>query len=161
MLKTILARTDPLTTESVVDQILLDEEQQISDSGSTASTFFAKAKRGRRDQHEKCEHNSCDKPEKKKTCMCCQFNGHNITECRKLKKELEDAKSNSKKDNSSSKSLALVKLKPKKASAKLAIADDNSDNSASDSSSNTVHVMISLYDYKDVGNQWIMDSGMS
>jgi hypothetical protein len=87
-LKKILSNTKPsdMTTENVMSQIVLDEQQRVRESGTSASAFFAKISKKGKGPKDK----SADKA--KKQCTHCKFRGHNVKECRKLKKEKEEAK---------------------------------------------------------------------
>jgi hypothetical protein len=113
-LKKILSNTKPsdMTTKHVTSQIVLDKQQCVHESGTSATAFFAKiAKkgRGRRD----------DKPgDKKKKCTQCKIRGHEASECRKLKHKKEEA--------AQSKGTTAAPAKPA-ASAKVAVADPSDD----------------------------------
>ena len=76
-LKKILSNTKPsdMTTENVMSQIVLDEQQRVRESGTSASAFFAKvAKKGKGAKDK-----SADKA--KKQCTHCKFCGHDVKEC--------------------------------------------------------------------------------
>jgi hypothetical protein len=153
-LKKILSNTKPsdMTTEHVTSQIVLDEQQCVHESGTSATAFFAKITkkgRGRRD----------DKPgDKKKKCTHCKIRSHEASECRKLKHEKEEA--------AQSKGTTAAPAKPA-ASAKVAVADPSND---------VVHVFTAftaepiLCDNKafalrarsaQASQRWIVDSGAS
>ena len=87
-LKKILSNTKPsdMTTENVMSQIVLDKQQRVHESGTSASAFFAKISKKDKGPKDK----SADKA--KKQCTHCKFRGHNVKECQKLKKEKEEAK---------------------------------------------------------------------
>src|SRR5258707_3842301 len=63
-------------------QILNDEQHRIRESGAGATAFFAKASKKTKESKEKEEKG-------KKYCMHCDIRGHNVSDCRKLKKEKE------------------------------------------------------------------------
>jgi transposase InsO family protein len=87
-LKTILSNTPPsqLTVKEITSRILLDEQTRIQESGVSATAFFARAaKKG------KSKDKSGDK--RKKKCTHCHKLGHEVGECRKLKRE-QEAKGN-------------------------------------------------------------------
>jgi hypothetical protein len=153
-LKKILSNTKPsdMTTEHVTSQIVLDKQQHVHESGTSATVFFAKiAKkgRGRRD----------DKPgDKKKKCTHCKIRSHEASECQKLKHEKEEA--------AQLKGTTAAPAKPA-ASAKVAVADP---------SDNVVHVFTVFTaepfpcDNKafalgarsaQASQRWIVDSGAS
>ena len=83
-LKTILANSivEPTLAEVKV-QILNDEQRRIRELGAGATTFFAKASKKTKESKEK------EKEKGKKYCMHCDICGHNVSDCRKLKKEKE------------------------------------------------------------------------
>jgi len=88
-LKIILSTTNvtDLSSEYVKSQIILDEQHCIRDSGVGATTFFAKAsKKGK--GNKKLEEKA------KKLCTHCNIWGHEVGECRKLKKQQEGKASN-------------------------------------------------------------------
>jgi hypothetical protein len=151
-LKILLTDTQATAiTADVKARILRDEQRRIIESGSTAAAFFAKA--GKKPQRRERRERTVDRPaiNNNKTCTHCKFSGHDILECRKLKRALEDAR-----DSES---------KLPKSSAKLAITDGrdgdggDSDTETTISSTETARAMVSLSDHEDIGNQWILDSG--
>ena len=76
-LKKILSNTKPsdMTTENIMSQITLDEQQHVHESGTSASTFFAKiAKKGKGTKDK-----SGDKP--KKHCTHCKMHNHKVKDC--------------------------------------------------------------------------------
>ena len=92
MLKTLLTDTQAtVTTADMKARILRDEQCCIVESGGTAAMFFARAgkKAQRSERHEKL----VERPTNNKNCAHCKLGGHDILECRKLKKALEDTKS--------------------------------------------------------------------
>ena len=151
-LKTLLTDTQATaTTANVKARILRDEQCRVIESGGTTAAYFAKA--GKKPQCGERRERTAKRPttNSNKTCAHCKFSGHDILECRKLKRALEDAK------DSDSKS--------PKSSAKLAITDGrdgdggDSDMETTISTTETARAMVSLLDHEDIGNQWILDSG--
>jgi hypothetical protein len=144
-LKTVLANNPVLTTRDVKLRIINDERRRITKSGSrNAAAYYAKVNKG------KCSDKDKDKGKSdKKRCAHCNFWGHDISECRKLKKERE--KEDDKKAD------ATPKSKSKKVSAKIAVADDN----GSDNSDTKPIRLYNVSDRRDANlrNDWIMDSG--
>src|SRR6266702_518218 len=146
-LKTILSTTKStdLTSEYVKAQVILDEQRCVRESGVGTTAYFAKAaKKGKK---------KGDKPDsqKKKKCTHCKIRGHDVSECRKLKKEQEEAKAKASGDFTS-------KPKPADASAKIALAEEPT------SDSDTVRlfkVSQGLSVQGDLQRQWIVDSGAS
>ena len=118
-LKTILSTTKPtdLTVEYVKSQVILDEQRRVRESGVGATAYFAKAaKKGKKKDFQ-------SDGQKKKKCSHCKKLGHEVGECRKLKKEKEEEAAKAKGDASSK-----PKAADTSASAKIAVADDsNSD----------------------------------
>jgi hypothetical protein len=161
-LKTILFDSNtPVTTADIKQRILNDEQRRIGDSGTNATAFFARA--SKRPQHERGEkhnkHEKHDLHDLSKHCTHCDIDGHDITECRRLKRALDKAKSaiSGPKDTK-------AKSKHKKASANIAITeeeDEESDTETNYSSTNTAIAMVSTLDHHTIGNQWILDSGTS
>jgi gag-polypeptide of LTR copia-type len=105
-LKIILSTSNmsSLFSEYVKSQIILDEQCRIHDSGIGATAFFAKvAKKGKGKK----------KPEGRanKKCTHCNFQGHDVSECCKLKKEQE------------TKSSATLKPGQSTATANVAVVD--------------------------------------
>ena len=84
-LKKILSNTKPsdMTTENVMSQIALDEQQRVRESGTSASAFFAKITKKGKGVKDK----SGDKP--KKQCTHCKMCNHEVKDCRKLQREKE------------------------------------------------------------------------
>ena len=81
VLKKILSNTKPsdMTTEHVTSQIVLDEQQRVHKSGTSATVFFAKyAAKGRGKKGDKSDKG-------KKKCTHCKICGHEASECQKLK----------------------------------------------------------------------------
>jgi hypothetical protein len=76
-LKKTLSNTKPsdMTTENVMSQIVLDEQQRVRESGTSASAFFAKISKKGKGPKDK----SADKV--KKQCTHCKFRGHDVKEC--------------------------------------------------------------------------------
>ena len=83
-LKIVLSTSSATTVSSeyVKSQVILDEQHRVRDSGVGATAFFAKVPK-----KEKTKKRSEDKV--KKHCTHCNIWGHNMGECRKLKKEQE------------------------------------------------------------------------
>jgi hypothetical protein len=68
-----------ISTEAVVSQIVLDEQRRVRASGVGTAAYFARAaERGQ----------SASKGREKK-CTHCNKRGHNVSDCRKLKREQE------------------------------------------------------------------------
>jgi hypothetical protein len=161
-LKTILFNSNtPVTTANIKQCILNNEQRCIGDSGTNTTAFFARA--SKKPQHEcgekRDKHEKCDPCNLSKHCTHCDIDGHNITECCRLKKALDKAKSaiSGQKD-------AKAKSKCKKVSANIAIAeeeDEESDTETNYSSTDTAIAMVSTLDHHTIGNQWILDSGTS
>ncbi|HEX4706357.1 MAG TPA: reverse transcriptase domain-containing protein, partial [Candidatus Udaeobacter sp.] len=149
-LKTILANNTVLSTQDVKLRIINDERRRVNSSGSrnTAAYYAKVSNKGKGGDKDKDK----DKA-KKKRCTHCNFRGHDVSECRKLKKE--KAKEDDKKADTTPKS------KSKKASAKIAVADqDGSDDSSSDSDTEPIKLFnVSHHRDTDLRNDWIMDSG--
>ncbi len=78
-LKTILYTTNDsdISTDLVRSQLVFDEHCRVRASGDTAAAYFAKAAKKKR-EGKKCAH--------------CNKRGHDVRECRKLKKEKEESK---------------------------------------------------------------------
>jgi hypothetical protein len=145
-LKTILSTTKPtdLTIKYVKSQVILDEQRRVRESGVGATAYFVKAaKKGKKKDNQ-------SDGQKKKKCTHCKKLGHEIGECRKLKKEKEDEAAKAKSDST-------PKPKATDASAKIAVAED------SESESNPVRLFMSrgLPSQGDLQHQWIVDSGAS
>ena len=79
-LKTILYnnRGTDLTSDGIVHQILIDEQRRIRASGLAATAFYAKVAKGGK-----------PKPKSDKHCTHCDIRGHDVSECRKFKKQQE------------------------------------------------------------------------
>ena len=82
-LRTILTSSDAtkISSKWVVDQVITEEHHRITQSGGAASTFYAKANKGKSTQGNS---NSNIK------CSHCKKKGHKKAECRKLKREKEE-----------------------------------------------------------------------
>jgi len=80
-LKTILSATEAseISTEAVVSQIILDEQRRVRASGVGTIASFDKAAKKGWSASDDCE----------KKCTHCNKRGHDISECRKLKREQE------------------------------------------------------------------------
>ena len=146
-LKTLLTDTQATaTTADVKARILRDEQRRVIESGSTVAAFFAKA--GKKPQRPERREKAIEKPSNSgnsKSCAHCRFSGHDILECRKLKRALEAARES--------------EATP---SAKLAITngdDDDSDTETIISTTELARAMVSISNCEDIGNQWILDSG--
>jgi hypothetical protein len=128
-LKTILSTTKPsdLSSEYVKAQVILDEQRRVRESGVGATAYFAKAaKKGGKKKDDKSD------VQKKKLCSHCKIRGHDKNECRKLKREQEEAK------EAKAKGAETAKSKSVDAVAKIAVAEEEP---ASDSVKNR-HGMI-------------------
>ena len=157
-LKTILynTRKGNLTYNGVVHQILNDEQCRIHTSGLTTTAFFAKAAK-----HGQLKLKSDKAP---KHCSHCDICGHDVSECRKLKRQQENK----------------TPTPPKKAKAlpsSANVANANSDATSDDSDGETIHIlrvaiasdpdnhiMVSSNTALKVDNwldKWIVDSGAS
>ena len=123
-LKTVLANAEEgkQTSKGVISQILAEEHRRIRAAGGDTTAYFTK---------------STAKGKKKsgngKKCSHCNRRGHNVSECRALKKEQEETASGS---NTKSNSSSSGKT-PGKASAKVAAADGSD-------SDETVQVFMAL-----------------
>jgi hypothetical protein len=94
----------------------------VHESGVGATAYFVKAaKKGKKKETQ-------SDGQKKKTCTHCKKLGHEVGECRKLKKEKEEEAAKAKGDTSSKPKAAGTS-----ASAKIAVADDSDSDSDSDS----------------------------
>jgi Pol polyprotein/LTR polyprotein gag-polypeptide-like protein len=84
-LKTILSTSSPadLSPVYILSQVTLDEQHCIWESGIGATAFFAKAAQRAKGKDKKSEEKS------KKHCTHCKIQGHNVSECCKLKRECE------------------------------------------------------------------------
>ena len=152
-LKKILSNTKPsdMTTENVMSQITLDEQQRMCESGTSASAFFAKiAKKGKGAKDK-----SGDKP--KKQCTHCKMRNHEVKDCRKLQREKEQ------------KAKGGTTASPPKpaATAKVAIANAGDDvvhlfSAAAAEPTPRDNVAFALRVHPTEANQhWIIDSGAS
>ena len=84
-LKTILSttKTTDLTSEYIKAQVILDEQQHVCESGVGATAYFAKAgKKGKKKGNQQSDG--------QKKCTHCKIRGHDMGECRRLKRERED-----------------------------------------------------------------------
>jgi hypothetical protein len=145
-LRTVISSSPTITTDNVTNRILSDERRRIVSSGVGATAFFAKAAR----KAKKGDKGKSD--DAKKHCTHCNIKGHDVTECRKLKREQEEAKTA---DSS-------AKAKTSKASAKIAVADDDPDESGSDSSVvRLLKVSHTPSTQGDLQDKWVIDSGAS
>ena len=168
MLQTILAEflgnATALVSTDVKSQIIEDEQRCIGRSGSDATAFFAKARgnacKGKQPKHKT---DQGDKPKGKLHCSHCDIAGHDITECRKLKRE--KAKAN----NATPKASDGAPKETSKASAKVAVVNDDTDDSSdfSDSSAQPPPKLrilrathCALTD-EELEHAWIVDSGAS
>ena len=68
-----------ISTEAVVSQIILDEQRRVRASGVGTATYFARA----------AERGQPASNGREKKCTHCNKRGHNVSECRKLKREQE------------------------------------------------------------------------
>jgi hypothetical protein len=110
-LKIVLSTSSATTisSEYMKSQVILDEQRRVRDSGVGVTAFFAKvSKKG------KVKKKSEDKAAKH--CTHCNIRGHNISECRKLKKEQEGKAS----------STSQSRPGQSTASARVAVADTTS-----------------------------------
>jgi len=78
-LKTTLSATgaSEISTEAVVSQIILDERRRVRASGVGTIAYFDKAAKKGQPASDDCE----------KKCTHCNERGHDVSECRKLKRE--------------------------------------------------------------------------
>ena len=143
-LRTVLSGSSTITTDDVTNRILSDERRRIVSSGIGATAFFARAaKKAKKGEKGKAE-------DAKKFCTHCNFKGHDITECRKLKREQGEGKANE-----------PSKAKTPKASAKVAVAEKTD---RSDSDSDVVRLLKVSHAPSSHGNlqeRWVIDSGAS
>ena len=153
-LKTILYNTQgvDLTCDGIVHQILIDEQRHIRTSGLASTAFYAKAAKTTKRSNEKAM----------KRCAHCNFRGHNISECCKLKSQQESkAPSNGK---------APKALTGPNTANVAAAQSENGD----DSDNETIHLHIAVAPIHamttvnnhalaalDLTNKWIIDSGAS
>lgn len=134
------------STSDVKAHILHNKQHHIIESGSTVATFFAKA--GKKLQRDNRHERTIEKPASSntsKSCTHCKFSSHDILECRKLKHALKAARESE-----------------SNLSAKLAITnreDNDSDSETTISSTETACTLLSISDWDNIGNQWILDSG--
>jgi hypothetical protein len=78
-LKTVLVNTSEEPSPAKLKaQILADEQCRIHESGIGVTAFFTKATKKTKDSEKT-----------KKHCTHCNIQGHEVTECQKLKKEQE------------------------------------------------------------------------
>jgi hypothetical protein len=84
-LKAILSHTDSakLTSTAVTNEILVDEARRIRVGGGDAIAYFAKAASWKAKSRDGNRGND-------KYCTHCNKRGHDISECRKVKKENEE-----------------------------------------------------------------------
>lgn len=144
-LRTVLSGSPTITTDDVTNRILSDERRRIVSSGVSATAFFAKAaKKAKKGEKSKAD-------DAKKFCTHCNFKGHDVTECRKLKREQGEGKT----------SETPTKAKTSKASAKVAVADKPNE---SDSDSDVVRLLKVSHapsSHGDLQDKWVIDSGAS
>ena len=104
-LRTVLTSYDSPNFSSnwVADQIIAEEQHRIAESGNSAASFFANAKRGPNRNNKKCSY--CDKRghdvsdcwEKNGNgpkCSYCGIKNHEASECRKKKRDDDKDKNN-------------------------------------------------------------------
>ena len=114
----------------------------MRESGVGATAYFVKAaKKGKKKDSQS--------DGQKKKCTHCKKLGHEVGECRKLKKEKEEA--------AKAKTDSTPKPKASDVSAKIAVAED------SDSDSDPIRLFMSQGSPSqgDLQHQWIVDSGAS
>ena len=153
-LKTILYNTRgaDLTCDSIVHQILIDEQRHIRTSGLASTAFYAKAAKTTKRSNEKMT----------KCCAHCNFHGHDILECRKLKSQQESkAPSNSKAPK------ALTAPNTANVAAAQSENGDDSDNETIHlhMAVTPIHAMTTVNNHAlaalNLTNKWIIDSGAS
>ena len=151
-LKTILYNTRgaDLTCDGIVHQILIDEQRCIRTSGLTSTAFYAKAAKTTKRSNEKMI----------KHCAHCNFRGHDILECRKLKSQQESkAPSNSKAPK------ALTAPNTMNVAAAQLENGDDSDNKTIHlhMAIAPIHTMTTVNNHAlaalNLTNKWIIDSG--
>ena len=158
-LQTILSNLTSFVPRDIKTQIVEDEQRRIGRSGSDATAFFAKARTDARRSKQQAKTAKVDQSDKPKTdrskqhCTHCDIDGHDVADCRKLKREKAKAGDSANKD------------KPEKASAKVAVAESESDEDSDTPSSKQVVCLlmasdIALSDRK-LSSSWILDSGAS
>jgi hypothetical protein len=165
-----------ITCDNIKSKIVWDEQQRIMESGNSFMAFYAKAtKKGK---SKKPAGND-------KKCTHCKIKGHDVKECRKLKREREKAAS-PKTDSKATETTTA----PPTATAKVAVTestafDDDSDNDLPQTPIPVFHAHIpdcslpdlEVYTYPkvervfqahaelksspDYAKRWIMDSGTS
>jgi hypothetical protein len=167
-LQTILGNADTITSVNVKAQIIEDEQRRIGRSGSDATAFFVKARNDARKgkQQGKPKSDQADKPKadrSKQHCSHCDIDGHDVADCRKLKREKAKAG-----DSATKPSDAKDSSTKAKASAKVALADTSSDDSSdSDSTApslrkaHALHASHRALTDQNLDDCWILDSGAS
>ena len=128
-------------------RLVLDEQRRINASGGTATAYFAKTiKKG------KAKGKSDDKA-KKKYCTHCKFKGHDVSECRKLKREQEAKSGNSTSKASTQTSTPAAKV--------AAVSEEDTVHLYQATATEFVHKTQAQLNSKDLQRQWIVDSGAS
>ena len=144
-LRTVLSGSPTITTDDVRNRILSDERRRIVSSGISTTAFFAKAAK-------KSKKGDKSKSDDAKKCTHCNFKGHDVTECQKLKKEQEEAKAG---DTSN------TKAKTSKASAKVAIAESADESGSESGVVRLLKVSHTPSAQGDLQDKWVIDSGAS
>ena len=144
-LRTVVSGSPTITTDNVTNRILSDERCRIVSSGVSATAFFAKAaKKAKKGEKSKADN-------AKKFCTHCNFKGHDVTKCQKLKREQGEGKT----------SETPTKAKTSKVSAKVAVVDKPNE---SDSDSDVVQLLKVSHapsSHGDLQDKWVIDSGAS
>jgi transposase InsO family protein len=177
-LQTILGNAATLVSADVKSQIIEDEQRRIGRSGSDATAFFAKARNDARKgrQQNKPRGDQLDKSKVDKSrqhCSHCDIDGHDVADCRKLKRE------KAKTDSATKTSDVKEQSTKTKATAKVALADNSSDDDSDSGSSvrslRKVRALVARITPSvlalqaaqdrptdlDLDSAWILDSGAS
>ena len=112
-LRTVLTSSESPNFSStwVADQILAEEQHRIAESGNSATSFFANAKRGGNRNTKRCTycdrrgHEISDCWEKNgngPTCSYCGIKNHEASDCRKKKRDDDKDKNNNTSDTNTS-----------------------------------------------------------
>jgi hypothetical protein len=168
-LKAILSHTDStkLTSNAVINEILVDEARRIRVGGGDATAFFAKAA-GKRDKNRESNWDP------NKNCTHCNRRGHDITDCRKLKREKEKEEKTAKEKATSSDAAASANANATAtnttATAAIAKVPSNDDiirlfraTAIEEHYAGTerIHTTRTELETDDLLNNWLVDSGAS
>ncbi len=122
-LKTILYNmpSEELSSDGITTQILNDEQRRIRSSGLEVTTFYSKAGKTGKQKAKSDE-------KQKEHCTHCNIRGHDVSECRRLKKEQEA-------------NLSPGGKKYKALPSSANIADTGSDSGNESDQDNVVHIL--------------------